>query len=40
MQEHRKHVGTNFKAGTKFCLAAYGVGNDGTVGGTLWWSGH
>jgi hypothetical protein len=40
MEEHRKHVGTNFKAGTKFCLASRSPFTRGTVGGTLWWSGH
>jgi len=40
MEEHRKHVGTNFKAGTKFCLASNSPYTSGTVGGTLWWSGH
>ena len=40
MEEYRKHVGTNFKAGTKFCLASNSPYTSGTVGGTLWWSGH
>ncbi|GAA3688093.1 hypothetical protein GCM10022267_88540 [Lentzea roselyniae] len=39
MEETRKHVGTNFKAGTKFCLASNSPYTEGTVGGTLWWSG-
>lgn len=40
MEEHRKHVGTNFRAGTRFCLASNSPYTEGTVGGTLWWSGH
>ncbi|TWP49131.1 hypothetical protein FKR81_26045 [Lentzea tibetensis] len=40
MEEHRKHVGTNFRAGTRFCLASNSLYTEGTVGGTLWWSGH
>lgn len=39
MEGTRKHVGTNFKAGTKFCLASNSPYTEGTVGGTLWWSG-
>jgi hypothetical protein len=40
MQETRTRVGTNFKAGTKFCLASNSPYTEGQVGGTLWWSGH
>jgi hypothetical protein len=40
MEETRKHVGTNFRAGTKFCLASNSPYTEGTVGGTLWWSGN
>jgi hypothetical protein len=40
MEETRTRVGSNFKAGTKFCLASNSPYTSGTVGGTLWWSGN
>lgn len=40
MEERRKRVGTNFRSGTKFCLASNSPYTSGTLGGTLGWSGH
>ncbi|MGW6707817.1 hypothetical protein ACWGDE_23415 [Streptomyces sp. NPDC054956] len=37
-EEYRKHLGTNFKSGAKFCLAVQSGGGTGTINGTLWWN--
>ncbi|MBT2447750.1 hypothetical protein J7F03_11825 [Streptomyces sp. ISL-43] len=37
-EEYRKHLGTNFKSGAKFCLAVQSAGGEGTINGTLWWN--